>query len=285
MTRAPRPSWIARVFSGDRPGHPVATVLLVLLGLGLVLAPVFVPGSATTDTAGRIAVLALLAASYDLLLGYTGIVSFAHTVFFAIGAYGVAIPLSRGLAPWPALVGGTIGAVILAAVVGTLIALISLRVHRLFFAMITLAVGGFAQLLASQLRNVTGGEDGLTFDVPHIFSPAFRPFRETPFDGRLFAYEFAFVVALLLFLLLLRVVNSPFGSVLVAIRENEDRAEALGYTVVIYRSIASALGSAVAVQLLASPKVAPMLAAARAELTAAGLTAAPQMAQASAPAH
>jgi branched-chain amino acid transport system permease protein len=240
-----------KLLSGDRPGHPAASTLLILLGAGLLLAPILIPGTATLDTAGRIAVLALLAVSYDLLLGYAGIVSFAHTVFFAIGAYGVAIPLSRHLAPWPSLLGGTLGAAILAALVAALVALISLRVRRIFFAMITLAVAGFGQLLASQLRGLTGGEDGLSFQVPRLFSPGFRPFPHlsimgTPFDGRLFAYEAALLVAAILFLFLLRVVNAPFGSVLMAIRENEDRAEALGYQVILYRSIASALGAAIA---------------------------------------
>jgi branched-chain amino acid transport system permease protein len=234
------------ILSGDRPGHPAATSLVILLAAGLLLAPIVFPGTATLDTGGRIAVLALLAASYDLLLGYAGIVSFAHTVFFAIGAYGVAIPLSRHLAPWPSLIGGAIGAAILAALLAAVIALVSLRVRRIFFAMITLAVAGFAQLLASQLRFLTGGEDGLTFSVPHLLSPAFRPFPGTPFTGRLFAYEAAVLVAALLFLLLLRVVNAPFGSVLMAIRENEDRAEAIGYQVVLYRSIASALAAGIA---------------------------------------
>jgi branched-chain amino acid transport system permease protein len=235
-----------KLLSGDRPGHPAASTLLIALGAGLLLAPIIIPGTATLDTAGRIAVLALLAVSYDLLLGYAGIVSFAHTVFFAIGAYGVAIPLARHLAPWPSLLGGMLGAAILAAIVAALVALISLRVRRIFFAMITLAVAGFGQLLASQLRGLTGGEDGLSFQLPRLFSPGFRPFPGTPFDGRLFAYEAALLVAAILFLFLLRVVNAPFGSVLMAIRENEDRAEALGYQVILYRSIASALGAAIA---------------------------------------
>jgi branched-chain amino acid transport system permease protein len=235
-----------KLLSGDHPGHPAASTLLIALGAGLVLAPILIPGTATLDTAGRIAALALLAVSYDLLLGYAGIVSFAHTVFFAIGAYGVAIPLSRHLAPWPSVILGTLGAAILAAIVAALVALISLRVRRIFFAMITLAVAGFGQLLASQLRFLTGGEDGLSFQVPRLFSPGYHPFPGTPFDGRLFGYESALLVAALLFLFLLRVVNAPFGSVLMAIRENEDRAEALGYQVILYRSIASALGAAIA---------------------------------------
>jgi branched-chain amino acid transport system permease protein len=112
-----------------------------------------------------------------------------------------------------------------------------LRVRAIFFAMITLAVASFFQILASQLSPVTGGEDGLSFRLPELL-------RE-----RLVAYYVVFGVALALFLALLRVVNSPFGRVLLSIRENEFRSEAIGYRIVNYRTAANclaALGAAVA---------------------------------------
>ena len=117
--------------------------------------------------------------------------------------------------------------------------------------MITLAVASFAQILATQLRDLTGGEDGLTFsraDRAHARRSGCSP---TPvlgvrFDGRLVTYYLIFAVSLALFLLMLRVVNSPFGRVLQAIRENEFRAEALGYRTIVYRTLASALSAAMA---------------------------------------
>jgi branched-chain amino acid transport system permease protein len=130
------------------------------------------------------------------------------------------------------------------------IGLLSLRVQAIFFSMITLAVASFAQLLATQLRGITGGEDGLTFSVPSVLSPGFRLFQDRVLgvrvDGRVLTYYLIFVVAVLLFLTMLRVANSPFGRVLKAIRENAFRAEALGYRVVVYRTVAGAVSAAVA---------------------------------------
>ena len=112
---------------------------------------------------------------------------------------------------------------------------------------ITLAVASAFQTLASQLSDFTGGEDGLTFKLPELISPSFE-FAEEPFlgvslDGRLLCYYLLFVAAVVLVLALLRIVNSPFGRVLQAIRENEFRAEAIGYRVVVYRTTASVLSA------------------------------------------
>ena len=120
--------------------------------------------------------------------------------------------------------------------------------RAIFFSMITLAVASFFQILASQLSWFTGGEDGLNFKLPPVLLPS-TPLLEEPLfgvdvTGRVLAYYLVFVGALLLFLILLRVVNSPFGRVLQAIRENEFRAEALGYRTVVYRSIANCVAAA-----------------------------------------
>ena len=192
----------------------------------------------------------VLVAGFDLLLGYTGIVSFAHTMFFGIGAYGIAIATTRLGATWSALAAGLGGALAVSLVLSLAVGLFSLRVRAIFFAMITLAVASAFQTLASQLSDFTGGEDGLTFKVPAILSPAYE-FAEEPFlgvslDGRLLCYYLMFVLAVVLVLAVLRIVNSPFGRVLQAIRENEFRAEAIGYRVVVYRTLASVLSALVA---------------------------------------
>ena len=117
----------------------------------------------------------------------------------------------------------------------------------------TLAVAYAFNVLASQLSDVTGGEDGRSFKVPVVLQPGFKwldhPILGVPANGRLLAYYLVFAVAAAGFLVLLRVVNSPFGRVLQAIRENPFRAEALGYRIVVHRTIAtcvSALGATVA---------------------------------------
>ena len=128
-----------------------------------------------------------------------------------------------------------------------LIGLFSLRVKAIFYAMITLAVAAAFQTLASQLSDITGGEDGLSFKNPTWLSPSFEPFANPVFgvtiDGKVFSYYLLFVVVLALFLLLLRIVNSPFGRVLQAIRENDFRAEAIGYRTVVYRTLSNVLSA------------------------------------------
>jgi len=141
-------------------------------------------------------------------------------------------------------------ALVVSILLAALIGLFSLRVRAIFYAMITLAVASAFAILASQLSGFTGGEDGLNFRVPEILRPAFRLFDGSvlgvAIGGRVVAYYLVFVVVLVLFLALLRVVNSPFGRVLQAIRENPFRAEAIGYRTVYYRTAANCLSAALA---------------------------------------
>ncbi|GHC80823.1 branched-chain amino acid ABC transporter permease [Pseudorhodoferax aquiterrae] len=238
---------MSRILSHDLPRSRWLAVILVALLLGLAFAPFLFPGVKALNVAAKVLVFVVLVASFDLLLGYTGIVSFAHTMFFGIGAYGVAIASSRMGAGWDALAVGVGAALALSFVLSLAIGLFSLRVRAIFFAMITLAVASAFQTLASQLSSFTGGEDGLTFKMPELISPSFE-FAEEPFlgaslDGRLLCYYGLFVLAVGLVLALLRIVNSPFGRVLQAIRENEFRAEAIGYRVVVYRTTAAVLSA------------------------------------------
>jgi len=222
---------LARLLSGDMPRSRVLAAILLAIVLGLALAPVVFPGTRSLNVAAKVAVFVLLVASYDLLLGYTGIVSFAHTMFFGIGGYGVGIAMAKLGAGWGALALGCALALAASLAVALAIGLLSLRVRAIFFAMITLAVASFFQILASQLSAVTGGEDGLSFRLPELL-------RE-----RLVAYYVVLAVSLAAFLVLLRIVNSPFGRVLLAIRENEFRAEAIGYRLVAYRTAANCLAA------------------------------------------
>ncbi|MGZ5182509.1 MAG: ABC transporter permease subunit, partial [Ramlibacter sp.] len=127
-----------------------------------------------------------------------------------------------------------------------MIGLFSLRVRAIFFAMVTLAVASAFAILAAQLSDITGGEDGRSFRVPEMLRPGFTlvdlPLLG-PITGRTVAYYIVFLSALVLFLGALRIVNSPFGRVLQAIRENEFRAEAIGYRVVVFRTTSSILSA------------------------------------------
>jgi len=235
------------LLSGDFPRSRLVAAILVAILLLLALVPFAFPGARSLAVAAKVLVFVLLVASYDLLLGYTGIVSFAHTMFFGLGAYGIAIASSRLGPGWDALALGLACALVLSALLALVIGLFSLRVKAIFFAMITLAVAAAFQTLASQLSEFTGGEDGLTFKLPEVLQPSYEPFENTvlgaTIDGRFIAYYLLFFVVVALFLVLLRVVNSPFGRVLQAIRENDFRAEALGYRTVVFRTLSSVAAS------------------------------------------
>jgi len=236
-----------RLLSHDLPRSRWLALVLLAILVALAVAPFAFPGSKALGVASKVLIFILLVASYDLLLGYTGIVSFAHTMFFGIGAYGVAIASTRLGAGWGAVAIGLAAALGLSLVLSLVIGLFSLRVKAIFYAMITLAVASAFQTLASQLSDLTGGEDGLSFRNPAWLSPSFEPLENPLFgvtvDGKLFTYYLLFFVVLALFGLLLRIVNSPFGRVLQAIRENDFRAEAIGYRTVVFRTLSNVLAA------------------------------------------
>jgi branched-chain amino acid transport system permease protein len=222
---------MTRILSGDFPRSRVLATLLILIFIDLIAAPFIFPGARSLNVAAKVAVFVLLVASYDLLLGYTGVVSFAHTMFFGIGGYGIAIAAAQLGPAWGNLALGFVASLALTLTIALAIGLLSLRVRTIFFAMITLAVASFFQILASQLSEFTGGEDGINFRLPTLL------------QDRLACYYLVLAASTVLYLCLLRIVNSPFGRVLQSIRENEFRAEALGYRTVIYRTAANCLGA------------------------------------------
>jgi len=242
---------LVKFLSGDLPRSRLLGLVLAAIVFGLLLAPFLFSGARPLNTAATICIYIVLVASYDLLLGYTGIVSFAHTMFYGIGAYGVGIALASVEEPtWRVVLVGLVLALLLTVALAFVIGLFALRVRAIFYAMITLAVASSFAVLASQLSDLTGGEDGRTFSVPELLSPGFTLMENAVFgravDGRLVTYYIVFFGCALLFLFLLRLVNSPFGRVLQAIRENEFRAEALGYRTVVYRIWANVLAAVVA---------------------------------------
>jgi branched-chain amino acid transport system permease protein len=239
---------IVKLLSGDKPRSAALTAILLIILIGLACAPFLFPGVRSLETAARICIFIVLVASYDLLLGYGGIVSFAHTMFFGLGAYGVALASTHMGRGYDALIVGTVLGAITAAILALLIGLFSLRVRAIFFAMITLAVASAVAVLVSQFSGLTGGEDGLNYSLPRELTPAFRlgEVMGVKITGKILNYYLVFFSSLALFLLLLRIVNSPFGRVLEAIRENDFRAEAIGYKVVWYRTMATCLSAAAA---------------------------------------
>jgi branched-chain amino acid transport system permease protein len=241
---------IRTLLSDDLPRSRVLAALLVAIAAGLAVAPFVTTGARALNTAATICVFIVLVASYDLLLGYAGVVSFAHTMFYGIGAYGVGLALGMMGPAWWAIFSGLATATLVSLLLALGIGLLSLRVRALFFAMITLAVASVFGVLASQLSDFTGGEDGRSFQVPELLRPGHRVLEANvlgrAIDGRLLTYYLVFAGSAAAFLVLLRVVNSHFGRVLLAIRENDFRAEALGYRVVVYRTIANCVAAVAA---------------------------------------
>ena len=136
------------LLSGDLPRSRVLAVVLVIILAGLLLTPFIFPGAKALNVAAKICYFIVLVASFDLLLGYTGIVSFAHTMFFGIGAYGIAIALTRMGPTWKGVAVGVAAALLISLILSLVIGLFSLRVKAMFYAMITLAVASAFMTMA-----------------------------------------------------------------------------------------------------------------------------------------
>ncbi len=237
------------ILSGDTPRSRVLSALLILIVVVLAAAPFLFPGAKALNVASKICIFAALVASYDLLLGYTGTVSFAHTMFYGIGSYAIAIALYAMGPSWAAVATGLMIGLPLAALLALGIGLFSLRVQAIFFAMITLAVASAFLVLASQLSWLTGGEDGRSFQLPELLRPGtvfVKKLFGISITGRTLTYYIIFIASAAMILGLLRIVNSPFGRVLQAIRENRFRAEALGYRTVFHLTWANCIAALVA---------------------------------------
>ena len=166
-------------------------------------------------------ILAILAMSYNLIFGFTGVISFGHALFFGMGGYTLAILLEKtGLPVNVGLPLGIVLALAVAALLGLLIGLVSLRLRGVYFAMFTLAVAEMFAIYFSRLP-ATQAEDGFTLaDLPQWLDPT---------RSRLTYYYIALAIVVMTFLFIRRLIDSPTGAVLLAIRENEDRARAIGY--------------------------------------------------------
>jgi branched-chain amino acid transport system permease protein len=173
------------------------------------------------------AIFALFAVSYNLLLGYTGLLSFGHAMFFGVGGYGTALALEH-VEGMPLIVSVQLGA--LAAIALALILCpIVVRVSGTAFAMLHLAFGQLMYVLALKLRGITGGEDGIGgFPIPDL-----NLFGIVSIDMThpLNFYYFAVAVLGLSLLFLWFFTKTPFGSIMIAIRDNADRVDYMGFKV------------------------------------------------------
>ena len=179
---------------------------------------------------------AIFAIAFNLLLGYTGLLSFGHAAFFGGAAYVTAWLLQeKHLTPELALIGGTLAA----AAAGVVVGAIAIRRQGIYFAMVTLALSYMLYFFFLQAP-FTGGENGLQGIERGKLLGLFS------LDGDIALYFFVLTVFVGVFALVLRIVHSPYGQVLKAIRENEPRAISLGYNVDRYKLLAFVLSASLA---------------------------------------
>ena len=184
-----------------------------------------------TFLATQITILALFAVSLNLLLGYTGLVSFGHAAYFGIGAYTCAILMKSYGVPF---LGAFAAAGVMAASFGLVFGFFCVRLTRIYFAMLTLAFAQIVWAICFKWNDVTGGEQGL----PNVPYPELDWLSSLPGFGGLRAGELSYLVALTLtavcFAVLRRIVQSPFNRMLTVIRDNPERAEFIGVDVRLY---------------------------------------------------
>lgn len=197
----------------------------------LIVAPFVLP-TFWTKFLTEILIWGLLAMSSDLLIGYTGMVSFGHSAFFGLGMYGAAGALLHSHPPnlWLAMLYGLAGA----ASAALFVAYFSTRLRDIYFAITTLIFSQIFYVIIFTWTSVTGGENGLIFTRPHFTIPFLVDLK---FDRYTMHW---FVLALVAgsYLVLRRITRSPFGMVLQSIRENEARTRAIGYPVERYKIVA-----------------------------------------------
>jgi len=203
------------------------SVILLLLTVAPLVLPEFWRRFLT-----EILIWGLLAMSSDILIGYTGMVSFGHSAFFGLGLYGAAAALLSVRPPslWLAILYGLVGA----AGVAACVAYFSTRLRDIYFAITTLIFSQIFYVIIFTWTEVTGGENGLTFSRPALAIPGLFSMPLT--TERL--HWFVLAVVTLSYLVLRRITQSPFGMVLQSIRENETRTRAIGYPIERYKMVA-----------------------------------------------
>jgi branched-chain amino acid transport system permease protein len=211
---------------GLRAVKPVYLVLIALvLALPVAGADVFPFG---VSLATSILVFSIFTMSLDLLLGYAGLPSFGHAAFLGLGAYAAAILSARlgisnlGLA--------LVAAVVLASIGSIVLGLLALRTSGVYFLMLTLAFAQMLSAVALKWGPVTGGTNGLPgVHSPELFVPGLTVSRGIPY------YLLTVVAAVVCFVLMYRLIHSPFGRTLIGIHQNEARMRAIGYNTRLYK--------------------------------------------------
>lgn len=210
--------------------------LAALVALAAILVLIPLSGDYITGLAAEALIFAIFAMSLNLLIGFTGLLSFGHAAFFGLGAYAVVtLGVHLGLNGWL----GLAAAVAISAIGAFVIGSFCVRVSGITFLMLTMAFSQLLFAVSVKWRSVTGGTDGVGgFIRPSLFGLSLD---ERPVQYYVIAAGFLFVV-----LFLRRLVRSPLGSIFIGIRENETRMRAIGYPVQRFKLIAFVIAGALA---------------------------------------
>lgn len=186
----------------------------------------------------RVFALAILVMSYNLMFGFTGVISFGHALFFGLGGYFLGmIAEHSGLGANAALFVSLIVILVVNGLLGFVIGLVSLRLRGVYFAIFTLAVAEMGWLFFRGFE-LTNGEDGLNIaNLPEWIDPS---------RNRINVYYIGLLLFILTYFIIRRLVNSPTGTVFQAIRENEERAQAIGYNTLRYKLLSITLAGMLA---------------------------------------
>jgi branched-chain amino acid transport system permease protein len=204
------------------------TILLAAIILFLLLLPTFA-GKYLLYMTIHILILSVFALGFNLLLGYTGLLSFGQAGFFAMGAYVSA----KILLIFPSLLAGVLAGLLAGGIAALILGYLCVRHTRIYFSMLTLCFGMMIYSIAWKWRDFTGGDDGLIgiprapFQIPGILSIDMSSMGSY--------YYFVLIVSLIAIYILYRIVNSPFGLTLKGIRDSENRVSFAGISISNYR--------------------------------------------------
>ncbi len=226
---------VAAVAGGARGVDVTRFAAGALVAIALCAPPLLAPSKFYVNLATEMLIYGLWAASLDVLIGYAGLVSFGHAAYFGLGAYGTGLLLKHAGPSLALALAGGIGLAFLAAIV---VGAVVVRLSGIAFAMLTLAFAEMFFTIAWRWSSLTGGDDGMAVPRPDLVNISLQ--SSTAY------YYFALILVAVAAAVTVRFLRSPVGAALEAIRENEQRAESVGFAVRRYKLIAFVVAGTVA---------------------------------------